>query len=530
MKKLRLYAVVICATLLSNVTRAFALSTISMDDEYSYAVTHDNILISHKFNSDEPCENLLNEVQGVSRNYALRSDGTLWTWGESLFGTFDKPTRVMNDVADIDAANGFAFIVKNDKTLWGIGENVLHSMGLLDYTLNTSVPVKIMNNVSKAAAGKTHGIVLKTDGCVITTGSNNFGALGIGTEEEIGVPRAFPGIEDVVDVYAGEYSSYAFKETDIWMWGTTFEWDVTFDIPSQFYPIKALKDAAQIVSNTGYDLVLQNDGTLWLKGVSGDKKEAYTQLDDGLIIFQMPYFVMDNVCRLNNGWNVNNRALILTADKQLYEFSLDRGLSNKLTVVLNKCHDKIKPLKAEEAPRTRNFIDIDDSDNAAAINKLSKAEILTGVSEGYFMPEKLMNRAEAASVLMKMLGKSAGTEPFCFSDVTPENWYYNYAAACKECGIASGFDDGSFKGGEPISALQLAAMESRTIQYEYDTASLNIRTDIETLKDIPEWAKKDIGFAIKCDLITQEEANNSANRYLSRGEAAEMLHRLYDLL
>ncbi|MDR0445792.1 MAG: hypothetical protein LBH17_01980 [Oscillospiraceae bacterium] len=85
---------------------------------------------------------------------ALKTDGTLWSWGYNGYGQLGdgsrttrlSPTRVMTDVREISAGSGASAAVKTDGTLWVWGHNLYGQVG--DNTREDKLqPVKIMDEI-----------------------------------------------------------------------------------------------------------------------------------------------------------------------------------------------------------------------------------------------------------------------------------------------------------------------------------------------------------------------------------------------
>lgn len=76
---------------------------------------------------------------GEAHVVALKSNGTVWTWGSNMYGALGDgtersryvPTQVVgvNDVADIAAGRGFTVALKSDGTVWGWGSNWANQLG-----------------------------------------------------------------------------------------------------------------------------------------------------------------------------------------------------------------------------------------------------------------------------------------------------------------------------------------------------------------------------------------------------------------
>lgn len=118
-----------------------------------------------------------------------------------------------------------------------------------------------------------------------------------------------------------------------------------------------------------------------------------------------------------------------------------------------------------EQPEARYFIDLADSYWAyEAIMELLQAGILTGYPDGSFKPEKSVNRAEFATMIVKGLGLVAddyGSDTG-FKDLPQGFWALESIQACVQKGYVNGMPGGIFQPGGNITGAQLAAILVRT--------------------------------------------------------------------
>jgi hypothetical protein len=132
---------------------------------------------------------------GTSTMGAIKTDGTLWMWGEAAGGllgnnsTAHKSSPVQTVAGgttwkQLSIGGGYAGAIKTDGTLWVWGYNAYGSLG--DNTsADKSSPVQTVlggTNWKQVAIGGTSAAI-KTDGTLWTWGnngkfSNNIGALG----------------------------------------------------------------------------------------------------------------------------------------------------------------------------------------------------------------------------------------------------------------------------------------------------------------------------------------------------------------
>jgi len=132
---------------------------------------------------------------GGAHCLALRSDGTIWAWGNNSNGQLGVdptstpstalPVRVGNENSwiGIEAGNGFSLGLKFDGSLWAWGNN---SMGQLGdgTTLNQFLAVRVGGTAffcSQFAAGGNHALAIRSNGTLWSWGANDFGQLGNGT-------------------------------------------------------------------------------------------------------------------------------------------------------------------------------------------------------------------------------------------------------------------------------------------------------------------------------------------------------------
>jgi alpha-tubulin suppressor-like RCC1 family protein len=131
---------------------------------------------------------------GAGHTVALKVNGTLWTWGNNANGQLGDNTIVHrsspvqtvalgNDWMKIAAGKNFVAAIKTDSTLWTWGENTDGQLG--DNTIvHRSSPVQTVaggTNWSYIAAGKNSLAAVKTDGTLWAWGNNANGQLGDNT-------------------------------------------------------------------------------------------------------------------------------------------------------------------------------------------------------------------------------------------------------------------------------------------------------------------------------------------------------------
>jgi len=213
---------------------------------------------------------------GKCHTVALKTDGTLWAWGENMYGqlgdgtTTDRHFPVQigfdTDWAEIAAGYGHTIALKTDGTLWAWGDNINGQLGnATTIEEHSPVPIGTDTDWAEIAAGGYHSIALKTDGSLWAWGANTYGELGNGST----IPRHFPVLSIATNcsqVDAGA-SHTVLLRTDgrLWVWGCNSYGQIgdgtTIDQHSPVL-IGSSTDWAQIAAGLFHTIARMNDGSL----------------------------------------------------------------------------------------------------------------------------------------------------------------------------------------------------------------------------------------------------------------------------
>jgi len=168
---------------------------------------------------------------------AIKTDGTLWSWcpptggnqyGELGNGTTNPsniPTQVGTDTDwDIASAGTFySLALKTDGTLWAWGQDTYGALGAPSASPGTYyTPVKIGTATDwiTISAGIRHSHAIKSDGSLWSWGANDKGQLGDGTLVNKNSPVRI-GTDNNWKLVTGRgYSTFAIKNNgDLYGWG-----------------------------------------------------------------------------------------------------------------------------------------------------------------------------------------------------------------------------------------------------------------------------------------------------------------------
>lgn len=147
--------------------------------------------------------------------------------------------------------------------------------------------------------------------------------------------------------------------------------------------------------------------------------------------------------------------------------------------------------------RTLTFSDVEkDSPIADCISYAAYHGILMGVGDGHFDPDSLVTRAMAVTVLYRMSGETA--EPAeAFSDVKTDDWFAPAAAWAAKNGIATGYEDGTFRPHLPVTRAQLSALLYRMAAHTGGRDYSAVLSRYPDSGSLPDYARESMAWALE---------------------------------
>ena len=223
---------------------------------------------------------------GGSHTVAIKTDGTLWTWGYNAFGqlginattTRTTPVQVFGSATNwkqVSGGGSHTVAIKTDGTLWTWGYNYNGQLGI-NATTQRNTPVTTFlggSDWKQVAAGGNHTLAIKTDGTLWTWGYNVVGQLGINTSgTDILTPvTTFVGGSNWKQVAGGSTHTAAIKtDGTLWTWGDNSSGELGINNTSnRSIPVTTFVGGSnwkQVDGGTNHTVAIKTDGTLWIWG------------------------------------------------------------------------------------------------------------------------------------------------------------------------------------------------------------------------------------------------------------------------
>ena len=170
---------------------------------------------------------------GLFHTTAINSEGMLWSWGNGSNGQLglgdtmsrSYPTQVgsfLNNWSTVACGDSFTVATKTDGSLWAWGWNEHSQLGLGDTTQRMAPEqVGLSNSWSTVACGRHHTVATKTDGTLWAWGYNIVGQLGDGELTTKSVPVQVGAHSHWDAVACGHYHTVAIADYGgtLWAWG-----------------------------------------------------------------------------------------------------------------------------------------------------------------------------------------------------------------------------------------------------------------------------------------------------------------------
>lgn len=291
-------------------------------------------------------------AMAYGRTVILKEDGTVWMCGDTTYGLFYGTSTIPQQVTGIDhvkqiaAGDYHTVALKEDGTVYTWGWNNSGQLGtgsFLDDKAKTPQYVSGLDQIEEIIAGREYVIVMKEDGTIYAWGHNNYGQLGLGSNNTYMIfPTKMQSLSNMQQIAAGyEHAIALKKDGTVYVWGSNIYGQLSLDdnnsnknVP---YELTELKNVKQVAAGGNSTAVIKEDGTAWMFGHNG-----FGQLGNGEVQYSN---------------NVPTQSVVYTTQIPLTADTSDNDVDHELEIIFppNRTFEgNIQEIKANGETLTKN--------------------------------------------------------------------------------------------------------------------------------------------------------------------------------
>ena len=254
-----------------------------------------NVLTQVTTNIDNDVKQIIASCSSNSNVFIIKKDGSLWGCGRNGYGelglgdttkrtVFTKvTTNINNDVKHMSCGFSSTYIVKNDGTLWATGLNNYGQLGLSN-TTNKSTFTQVTTNISdikQVLGGASWAYIVKNDGSLWSCGLNDSGQLGLNNTTNKSVfTQVTTNVSNDVNQIVGASNSVYIIKNDGTLWACGYDPNNQLGLGSTGNKTKftqvtnninkdiKMMSVGYYTGNYTYAMIIKNDGTIWATGIN----------------------------------------------------------------------------------------------------------------------------------------------------------------------------------------------------------------------------------------------------------------------
>lgn len=178
-----------------------------------------------------------------------------------------------------------------------------------------------------------------------------------------------------------------------------------------------------------------------------------------------------------------------------------------------------------------SFSDISGHANQKAIEALVEKEIINGMGDGTFAPNKTMTRAEYCTIVVKALGLTPKANS-AFSDVASTDWFAGFVGTASDKSIVNGVGEGKFNPQGTITRQEAATMVARAAKNLGLNTSVDDPDELLALfsdgSSVQDWAKDAVAYCYESGILS-DTGSVQPTKAILRCEIAQMIYNMLHL-
>lgn len=164
----------------------------------------------------------------------------------------------------------------------------------------------------------------------------------------------------------------------------------------------------------------------------------------------------------------------------------------------------------------------------SAVDLLYENGVVTGTGAGRYSPSAPITRGDFMLMLYRAFHLSASTGAADFPDVPAGSYYAQAIRTARALGIATGYPDGGFHPGEPVSRQDAMVMLHRTMQtagWSLGGGNLGLLSRFRDGGEVSGYARSAVAVMVEHGLVSGSGGELNPRAHITRAEMAVMLAR-----
>ena len=183
---------------------------------------------------------------------------------------------------------------------------------------------------------------------------------------------------------------------------------------------------------------------------------------------------------------------------------------------------EVKPITVMAPTLPVELTDIPATEVGDAIKNMVARGVLKGTGAYKFEPETTITRSMVTEVFMRIATEKTIDTAQEFTDVKQEDWYNSSVKWAASKNIIKGFEDGTFKPNQKVTAQEFAVMLKRMLDtYKIEMPNQKV-IDQTKYQALQEWSKESVIKVLEKGLIEETDAPIET-REITRAELAKAL-------
>lgn len=165
-----------------------------------------------------------------------------------------------------------------------------------------------------------------------------------------------------------------------------------------------------------------------------------------------------------------------------------------------------------------------------AIDALTARQVLSGLPDGTFAPDRPLSRAELAAQIANAFAMRPQTAPKSFNDLPSDYWATDPVQQAVAMGFMTGYPNGEFRPTQTVSRLQVLVALAAGLSLTATTTSQQQLQQYADWQTVPPWAREQVGAAIQAGIIRPNAATEQRLRPDEPATRAEVATLIYSAL